>query len=210
MSEYELAQDCFLGVTPAGAYYAVSDTRSEPARELLLALLGEDRSPASSPEELARLSGLPDLESIGELVWRMEEAGWLQGLEQARQAPPCDMEGTIPRMLAALSDHGQACLADTTGFYLARAGFPHEAAEEIAALSADLASLHERHRGLLQNNLRQSGAAWGMLDAAGHSRLGFWPLFLGEHRFTLVVEGPPRFSQPGFSDFIWALCSRYR
>ncbi|RME35200.1 MAG: hypothetical protein D6786_02630 [Gammaproteobacteria bacterium] len=210
MSDYEIVPDGFLGVTPAGAYYAVSDDREEPARELLRALLEEARTPPCTPEELARLSGIPDLDSIGELVWRMEEAGWLRGLEQPRAAPDCDMEGSVPRLLAALSDHGQACLADTAGFYLARAGFPHEAAEELAALSADLGSLHDRHRGLLQNNLRLPGSAWGLIDAAGHSRLGIWPLFIGGHRFSLVIEGPPRFAQPAFSDFVWSLCNRYR
>lgn len=99
--------------------------------------------------------------------------------------------------------------ADEEGFYVARASSPHEAAEELSALSADLASLHAGHMGLLRNKLRVLSQAWSIVDAAGNTELGVWPLFIGPHRFSLVVSGAPCFNQWPFSELVWALSRRY-
>ena len=75
--------------------------------------------------------------------------------------------------------------------------------------SADLASLHERHRRSLKHSLGLSGSAWAMPDAAGHSQLAFWPLHVGEHRFALVTAGVPHLNQPELVDLVWLLHQRY-
>ena len=100
-------------------------------------------------------------------------------------------------------------LADRQGFYLGTAGFTHETAEELSALSADLASLHQRHSGLLANNLGIGSGAWGVIDAAGNSQVGFWPLYVGEQRFALVLAGVPRMNQQALVNLIWILNQRY-
>ncbi|MEE9356956.1 hypothetical protein [Candidatus Vondammii sp. HM_W22] len=47
------------------------------------------------------------------------------------------------------------------------------------------------------------------MDAAGNSQLGFWPLYFGEQRFVLALNGRPKFNQPAFRDMVWVLAQRY-
>ncbi|MEJ2590775.1 MAG: hypothetical protein P8178_05120 [Candidatus Thiodiazotropha sp.] len=135
--------------------------------------------------------------------------GWLSGVKETQAAPAGTLEDVLPGLLEQLSADGKALLADNQGFYLATSGFPHEAAESLSAVSADLSSLYERHRRLLANNLGQREQAWALTDAAGNSQLGFWPLFVGSQRFVLVIEGRPCFNQPAFRDLVWMLTLRY-
>jgi len=52
-------------------------------------------------------------------------------------------------------------------------------------------------------------SAWALVDAAGNSRVGFWPLYVGKQRFVLVLGGVPRLNQPALTELIWALSKRY-
>ena len=108
-----------------------------------------------------------------------------------------------------LSSQSKVLLADTQGFYVCSQGFPHETAEELSALSADIASLQERHQRLVGNNLGLETSAWGLVEASGGSRIGFWPLFIGEQRFALIISGCPQFNQPALTSLVWALSKRY-
>jgi hypothetical protein len=83
----------------------------------------------------------------------MQGLGWIEGCESPRSAPAAALEDLLPDLLLPLSGSGKALLADSQGFYLDSDGFPHEAAEELSALSADLATLHERRHSLLRNNM---------------------------------------------------------
>jgi hypothetical protein len=100
-------------------------------------------------------------------------------------------------------------LADDQGFYLATSGFPHEVAEELSALSAELAIIHKRRSGLLMNNMGFDSHAWAIVNAFGNSQIGFWPVFVGKHQFVIVISGIPHFNQPEFVSLIWALSNRY-
>jgi hypothetical protein len=100
-------------------------------------------------------------------------------------------------------------LADIQGFYLASHGFPHDVAEELSALSAELTNIHERRAVLLMDNLGVSSNAWALIDVFGNSQIGFWPLFIGSNRFVIVISGVPHFNQPEFVKLIWALSKRY-
>jgi hypothetical protein len=108
-----------------------------------------------------------------------------------------------------MSESGKVLLADMQGFYLASHGFPHEVAEELSGLSAELATVHSRRSGVLMNNLGVANHSWGIIDVFGNSQIGFWPLFIGKNRFVLVISGVPHFNQPEFVDLIWALSIRY-
>ena len=108
-----------------------------------------------------------------------------------------------------MSDEGKAILAESRGLYLGCAGFTHEAAEELAALSANLTTVYARHKELLHGNLGYRQRAWGLVDASGNSEVGFWPLYIGQNRFTLIIGGIPQFNQPGFKRLVWALEMRY-
>jgi len=209
MSDFELDEALYINVTPAGAYHAVSSTTEEAARHTLLRLLTEPDSPAMSDDSLGHLTGAAAAGDARELLYRIQCAGWITGITEPQQAPTANMDDEMPVLLQALTENGKALLADDQGFYLASQGFPHEAAEELSALSADIASLNTRHHGLLQGNQRLHSSAWAIVDAAGDSQLGFWPLYIGENSFVLILMGVPMFNQNAFRDLVWSLCRRY-
>ena len=209
MPRFELAQGRYLAPTPGGAYMATVGNESEPARRLLLALMADSTTPALTADSAKRWTGIGSDDAALEVAYRLQELALVQSYETARAARPGTLESLLPSLLAQLSGSGKALLADAQGFYLSTAGFPHETAEELSALSADLASMHERHAGLLRNNLGLAGRSWAVVDAAGNSQLGVWPLYVGSQRFALVLAGVPRLNQPAFVELVWALARRY-
>jgi hypothetical protein len=209
MPHYRLSGSFYVMPTPAGAYFACASPESEPARALLFRFMGEDETPLCTLTLLRNALGPPDDQSALETLFRMQSVGWVQGMTEAHRAPVGALEDVLPELLGRLSSVGKALLADDAGFYVATHGFPHETAEELSALSADLASLYERHKRLLHNNLGIPSAAWGIVDAAGNSQVGFWPLYIGAERFVLAVAGLPRLNQPALIDLVWALAKRY-
>ncbi|MEJ2453820.1 MAG: hypothetical protein P8103_06630 [Candidatus Thiodiazotropha sp.] len=203
-----LNNQVFAEPTPAGAFYAVSAKNEEPARDLLLGILSERSLPSLDATRLTLWSGLQQKESV-ELVNRMQELGWLSGQQQKMSAPNGALEEVLPAMLQQLSIEGKALLADDQGFYLSSSGIPHETAEALSAVSANLGSIYERHQRLLVNNLGLRDQAWTLSNANGNSQLGFWPLHIGPQRFVLVIQGRPTFNQPAFRDLVWVLAIRY-
>jgi hypothetical protein len=200
--------ETFVEPTPAGAFYAVSANNDEPARGLLLGILSERSLPVLDSARLTLWSGLQKNESV-ELVHRLQELGWLSGQKNPLTAPDAPLEEVLPAMLEQVSIEGKALLADDQGFYLSSSGIPHETAEALSAVSANLGSIYERHQRLLVNNLGLRDQAWTLSNAAGNSQLGFWPLYIGSQRFVLVIQGRPTFNQPAFRDLVWVLAIRY-
>jgi len=125
------------------------------------------------------------------------------------ESPEGALEELLPPLLTNISETEKVLLADDQGFYLACLGFPHEVAEELSALSAEIATVHERRAGLLMNNMGLGSHAWAIVDAFGNSQTGFWPVFIGKTRFVIVISGVPHFNQPDFVKLIWALSIRY-
>jgi len=205
---YQLSDNVNVLPTPAGAYFCVSDDSDVPARRVLQALLKQPTSISLSADQLKIWSGLDDDEALA-LLYRMQTLGWLQGAEHQQTAPSGSFEDVLPEILSGLSDSGKVLLADEQGFYLSSQGFPHETAEELSALSADLFSLYGRHQGLLKNNLGLETSAWAVVDAAGNGQVGFWPLWVGKHRFVLVIKGVPLLNQVALMKLIWVLSIRY-
>ncbi|HHA19401.1 MAG: hypothetical protein DRQ39_09690 [Gammaproteobacteria bacterium] len=206
---YQLLDNVHLSVTPAGAYYCVSGESDTPSRKLLRVLMQKRLPPALSVHALQSWAGIDDNEEILALLYRMQSLGWLEGQEHQQAAPEGSLEELLPDLLVGLSDSGKVLLADEQGFYLCSQGFPHETAEELSALSADLSSLYQRHQGLLKNNLNLDTSAWAMVDAAGNGQIGFWPLWVGTHRFVLVIKGVPLLNQPALMKLVWLLSIRY-
>ncbi len=209
MEKYRLTAERYVSLTPAGAYFAVSGSGDDPARRFLFALIQSSASPLLTREALPGLCGTDDLQEALELLHHVQKLGWIQASEQAWQAPSGTLEDSLPGLLSPLSGSGKALLADQQGLYLASHGFAHEAAEELSALSADMASVQQRHDGLLTNNLGMQSSAWAIVNASGDSQLGFWPLFIGRQRFALVLAGLPCLNQPAFTRLVWALSKRY-
>lgn len=208
-SRYRLREGLYVLPTPAGAYYAVSGPGDEPPRRLLRALMRGDASAALSQDALIAWTGAEDSETAMDVLYHVQCLAWMEGFDEPQHAPTKALEDVLPQLLAPLSQSGRVLLADAQGFYVAAAGFTHETAEELSAVSADLASLHGRHRGLLSNNLGLNTSAWALVDAAGNSQVGFWPIHVGTHRFVLVIGGVPRLNQPPLTQLIWALSKRY-
>ncbi len=210
MSEYQLRAERYVLPTPAGAFYAVSSDSKDLARQVLFGLMNESHSQILSMDLLKQFTGLESDGEALELLYRMQQLGWIQAEDQPREGPQGMLEDVLPGLLSVLSGSGKALLADQQGFYLATHGFSHEAAEELSALSADIASLHQRHSGLLRNNLGIDSSAWAVVDASGDSHLGCWPVFIGDQRFSLVLGGVPQMNQSAFTKLVWMLSKRYR
>lgn len=205
----EIAADQYLSVTPYGAHYAVSSAARDPFRDLLFALMNQPRSPLLTEQAACQWCATKDLQQALATLHRLQSLAMAQGAPAPSDAPSGPLEQILPPLLPALSEQGKCLLADGQGFYLALAGFRHETAEELAALSADIATLHARHSRLLANNLGISEASWAVVDVAGASQIGFWPLHVSGQRFSLVISGRPQLYQPEFARLVWALHRRY-
>ena len=206
MNEYTLSESVFLTPTPKGAYYATASPEPEAARAVLRGLMAREETRPASLDEIGAWTGESD--SLP-LLYRMERADWLTGATASTMLVVRNLETDMPVVLERLSEEGRALLADTQGFTLAQAGFHHEIAEELALLGAEIANLQFKYNKLIRGNLRLPSAAMGLLDSAGNSQLGIWPLFIGSQQFLLMVQGMPKFDQPAFLQMAWSLCWRY-
>ncbi len=119
------------------------------------------------------------------------------------------METLLPELLPELSANGRVLLADAHGFTIAASGFEQEVIDELAALSADIAIVHQKYHRTLDEALSLGSNAWALVDAGGNSQVGFWPLYIGDHRFVLVLDGFSRLNQPTLTTLIWVLATRY-
>jgi len=209
MTDLILAEDLFLHVTPAGAYSAISSVEKSSSRLLLRNLLMQQQSPELNVATLMTLSDVDSEEKALEQLKHLQALAWVEGLQEPQLVNKSPLEDVLPELLTKLSSTRKALLADEQGFYLASSGFPHEVAEELSGLSAELATLHARRSGVLVNNLGLNSSAWSLVDAAGHSKIGFWPLFVGKQRFVLVMEGVPNLNRKEFVELVWLLSRRY-
>lgn len=209
MSTYTLIDGLFLYPTPVGAYYAVSSTEDDKSRKFLKRLLLQPKTPVLSIEKIMDLMDEDNEEKALELLNHCQNLGWVQGVKDIMESPEGTLEEILPLFLANISEAGKVLLADDQGFYLACHGFPHEVAEELSALSAEIATVHQRRAGLLMNNMGLGSHAWAIVDAFGNSQTGFWPVFIGKTRFVIAMTGIPHFNQPDFVKLIWALSIRY-
>ena len=209
MNEYDFERGLFIAPTPAGAYFAASSVTQEPARVTLSRLLSFAEFPAFEPAILSEITGLVDQQAALEHIYRLQSLGLVHGLPSTHKQSSESLEASLPPILAELAGEGKALLADEQGFYLGCHGFHHETAEELAGLSADLGSLHARHFALLEGHLGMRSSAWALINAGGMSNMGFWPLFVGKHRFVLIISGAPKLDQPAMLDLVWLLFRRY-
>jgi len=206
---YRLLDHQFIFPSPAGAFSSVVDLEPDALRRFLQRLLSADTSPRLCLPAVMGWAGTESEDGALDLLYHLQALGWVEGFADAQPAPAGALEDVLPALLPPLSADGKALLADAQGFYVASTGFQHETAVELAALSADLASLYERHQGLLKRNMGLGSSTWALVDAAGNSQTGFWPLYIGDQRFVLIISGVPRLNQPALTDLIWAFSKRY-
>lgn len=207
---YELVgSGFFLQPSPAGAYYAVAHPELNPERYLLLNLMSSPASRRATAQDLVRWTGTQTDQEALAVVYRAQERGWVEGFRQPQGPPPGALEPIATRCLGDLSSTGHGLLSDAQGFCIASLGFDTEASDFLAAVSADIASMHQRHSRYLAGASGTSTGAWALVDMAGNSRVGFWPLFVGEHRFVLALGGLPVLNHPSLVEIVWALTIRY-
>ena len=48
-----------------------------------------------------------------------------------------------------------------------------------------------------------------MIDAAGNGQICFWPLWVGNQRFVLIVKGTPQLNKAALIKLIWKLSIRF-
>lgn len=209
MSSYKLAEGLYIFPTPAGAYYAVSSKDSDRSRQFLRSLFRQRQTPRLTLELLQNLMGVAEPNKCYDILHHCQKLGLVQGFQQEIKAPVGILEKILPDMLGAIAENGKVLLSDNQGFYLASHGFVHEVAEELSALSAEIARVYERRSGLLLKNMGLASQAWAVVDAAGNSQVGFWPLFIGNTRFVVAISGIPHFNQAEFVKLVWALSVRY-
>lgn len=205
---YRLSENRYVLPTPAGAFYAASHAGDDPVRRLLCALLSEETTPLLTQDALEQWTAQSG-EDAQESLYHAQNQQWIEGFADPRSNRTGALEELLPDLLPLLCSSSKTLLADAHGFFVSATGFTHEAAVELSALSADIASLDSRHGALTRHNLRLATSAWALVDAAGNSQLGFWPLFIDDQRFALILQGVPQFNQSAFTDLVWALSTRY-
>lgn len=158
---YKFKELSYLIPTPAGAYYAISSPKLDAGRQLVLLLMSGADSSQLDLQVLTEMMGEQFDIDVADVLYNLQQLGYVQALTKPYAPPSNALEEILPPILIQLSSVGKALLADAQGFYIATSGFPHESAEEISALSADIAALHGRHTGLLENNLGLVSSSWG-------------------------------------------------
>ncbi len=197
----------FFQVTPSGSYYATLSPEMDERRALLLQLLSADTHVPYFAAVLRKLTGMEDKEAQELLNWLLDK-GFIKLTESPEPIPTGSIEQLLPEYLPQLAE-GRVLLADQQGFCLGQTGYEDDEAEALAALSADIVLMHERHHRLLKEYLGFNSVSWGLLDAAGHSELGFWTIHVGHQKFLLVLEGMPTLNRQSFVDLLSVLMRRY-
>jgi len=209
MAKYELVDQLYLTPTAAGAFYAVSGSQDEPLRRLLLALLSHRTSPLADIPSLCGWLDIDDEQACLQILHRAQTLVLLEGNQHPRQLTDFGVGRELRDLLPGLSSLGKGILVDWNGLSLAHSGLDEETAETLSALSADLVSVQVRHYSRLRETLRLPIQGWAAVDAYGASRIGAWPLFIGEQRLMLVLLGEPRLNQQEFVTLVWVLINRY-
>lgn len=208
-SEYELVGDLFVLPTPAGAYSAVSTPDDSRLRRLILCLFRCQTSPRLETDVLCRWIGTSDPQEALDIVYQAQTLGLIEGHEKPRDIPGLGVGAELNELLPRLSSGGTGLIVDWNGLSLASAGLDSQTAAALSALSADLVGVQERHAERLSRYLGLSSHGWAAVDAYGSSRIGAWPLYIGDKRILLVLLGEPRLNEVEFVTLVWVLINNY-
>jgi hypothetical protein len=195
--------------TPAGAFRAVARPEPDPVARMLQGILHEPTTPTLDEGSLCRWVGTTDLDAALAVLLSAQDDGLIEGIVEPQRVPEGALDVLVPLMLESLTDTGEVLVSDADGLPLWSHGFSTELAVRLSAMSGDLASLNARHADVLTDVVGDDVGAWALVDGIGASRLGCWPLHIGEHRFVLVARGLPRMHHPNFTQLVWVLIRRY-
>ncbi|MEE9319022.1 MAG: hypothetical protein V3U76_01115 [Granulosicoccus sp.] len=199
----------YVQLTAIGAYYAVQSNETELYRGTLLRIMQADKSFIISDDTLRQYTGLESSEALAHF-YKLEKTGFITANATQERITDRTLDELLGEALRNLSDLGQVILADSgRGFYLGYSGFSASEAEELAVLSSSIRTIYVKNETLLRDKLSMKESAFGIINPAGHSELGFWPLFIGSNVFTLIISGLPQFNRPDFARLVWLLVQRY-
>ncbi len=209
MSQFQLADGLYLYPTPAGVFHAVSSDEEDAIRHFLRQLLSFQSCPKADAAQLCEWFAIDDEQQALALLHQAQTMSWLHGVKTPKVIGEGGIGQEMTTLIPHLSSLGKGLLVDDNGFTLARSGVDDETAEALAALTADLLAVQDRHAKRMAQCLGVSTQAWGAVDAFGASRIGVWPLHIGEYRFSLVLLGVPQLNRQEFVSLIWGLAKRY-
>ncbi len=198
----------FVNLTPIGAYYATNSKQDSPLHRLLRYLLTMSSSPLLDKQTLQLLGENAQVEAT---LATLKLAGKRQFITLSSQAVSIEkvsLETGLPKLFGELSNDGKVLLADDQGFCLGQIGFDDSDSEQLAALSADIAIVQERHQSALIA-VSEFGNIWGVISLGNNHQLSFWPIFIGDYRFVLVLGQKLSLNQPAFTQLIRMLSVRY-
>ena len=112
MSEYVLQNDLYLGVSPAGSYYAVQEKTDEVGRSFLQRLLQTPETPLFSNKLASEYSNLDKKSSLEFIHW-LQTAGLVYGTETPEEAPQDRLEDILPDLLQPVADSGKVVVASS-------------------------------------------------------------------------------------------------
>lgn len=209
MADYQLVDDLYLYPTPAGVFHAVSSAENEPIRNLLHRLLSFSACPKAELKLLCEWLAVEDESQALALLHQAQSMSWIHGIKEPKEINEEGIGQEIASLIPLLSSVGKGLLVDDNGFSLARSGIDENTTDALAALSADLLAVQDRHAKRMEQALGVTTQAWGAVDAYGSSRIGVWPLYIGRYRFSLVLLGVPQLNRQEFVALIWSLVKRY-
>ncbi len=209
MSDYQLADDLYLYPTPAGAFHAVSSAEDDHTRDFLRHILSFQSCPKAEINQLCEWLKVDDEQQALALLHQAQTMSWVHGLKEAKEIHDAGIGQEMATLIPQLSSVGKGLLVDDNGFSLARSGVDDPTAEALSALTADLLSVQDRHAKRMEKCLGVTTQAWGAIDAFGASRIGVWPLYVGDYRFSLVLLGVPQLNRQEFVALVWSLMKRY-
>jgi hypothetical protein len=195
--------------TPAGAFRAVARPDTDAIGRMLLRTMGRPVSPMLTVAAVREWTGIDDDQGALALLKAAQDDALIEALETPEILPDSPLDDLVPPLLATLSDEGRALLADAHGRLVWSSGFDDSVAVRLAALSADLSALRERHAATIADALDDPPSGWALVDGVGASRIGCWPLHIGGTRFVFVAQGLPRMHHPNFTTLVWLLVHRY-
>jgi len=209
LSQYQLVDELYLYPTPAGVFHAVTTLQDDPICQLLRALLAMPSCPKADISKLCDWFGCEDQQQALALLHQAQAMSWVHGIKKPKAISDEGIGEEMASLIPQLSSLGKGMLVDDNGFALASSGIDQEMSEALAALCADLLAVQDRHAKRMAQHLGVATQAWGAVDAYGASRIGVWPLYIGGHRFTLVLLGVPQLNRQEFVSLVWSLVKRY-
>lgn len=210
MKELLLNTNKFIFPSAAGTYHTVCQPDNTLGSKLFTRFFEYNKTPKLQLSELQDITGVSDTNDFIEQINFMVSLGWFDEFDEPIELPKTTaMEIILPQLLETLSSTGHALLADDHGFCLASALFSEEESESLAVMSVKFPMIYNRHQTEIENSLPFPSRAWGMLDAAGHSYLGVWPIFLEYKKFYLLIKGLPKLNHSSFVTLVWLLYNRY-